>query len=64
MWGKFIFILFRDEHIIKKEDNESLKFSYIENQLYEPNYFFMNDFTDTGNLIQIFFKNIFIISIL
>lgn len=47
-------ILSRDECIIKKEDNESLEFSYMENKLYESNNFFMNEFTDTGNLIQFF----------
>jgi len=53
-----MFILSRDEHIIKKEDNPLLEFSYIENQLYEPNHFFKNDFTDTGKIIK-FFSNIF-----
>lgn len=48
-----MFILSRDEHI-KREDNSLLEFSYIENQLYEPKHFFINDFTDTGKIIQFF----------
>eukprot|EP00102_Acyrthosiphon_pisum_P021250 XP_016658460.1 PREDICTED: uncharacterized protein LOC107883284 [Acyrthosiphon pisum] len=41
--------LIKDEHIIKREDNSLIEFSFIENQLYEPNHFFMNDFTDTDD---------------
>jgi len=51
-----MFLLSRDEPIIKKEDNSSLEFSCIENQLYDPNHFFMDDFADTGKLIQFFSK--------
>lgn len=49
-----MFILSRDENIIKREDNSLLEFSYIENQLYEPKHFCINDFTDTGKIIQFF----------
>lgn len=50
MCGKCMFIFFSYEHLIKKEDNLSLEFSYVENQLNKPNNFFMNDFMDTGKL--------------
>lgn len=39
---------FRDYEHKKKEDNTSLEFSYVENQLYEQNIFYLNDFIDTG----------------
>jgi len=53
-----MFIFSRDEHIIKKEDISSLEFSYVENELYEPNNFFINDFMDTGKLVHFFPQNI------
>ncbi|KAE9522409.1 hypothetical protein AGLY_017196 [Aphis glycines] len=54
------------EHLIKKEDNLSLEFSYVENQLNKSNNFFVNDFMDTDdfggtkeieNIIQKLFDN-------
>jgi len=51
-----MFIFFSYEHLIKKEDNLSLEFSYVENQLNKSNNFFVNDFMDTGKLIQVFPK--------
>lgn len=56
MCVKCMFIFFSYEHLIKKEDNLSLEFSYVENQLNKPNNFFMNDFMDTGKLILVFPK--------